>query len=546
MACHLPATELYDFVKKEKSIQDMRKEFSVDGLQMFLLHFLKTYSRDDLPGHVKRELKLAKKTIRCSVYNMASKSKDLLTSKFFHIDWIFPALGCFEQLYQFPFRNDSEYIFYLLKFRYQQQYSRCPIPKIPFCLSRLVPEQIEMIHDLATLDEEADTNTRVYQPKETAHEEFMMSMRAIEEAAWRGCHHEVLAYATNVLCNENMLFHPYWKKYYFYVWGELAVSLAKLNMPSTFPYSCLEKMKEFAVRCISFELDALLYEQKVASASCKYEIEEKLFLKICKLVPKHSAFLRNSVLVHMSCKKRQIEDMLAEAFARRQDGFDNFNNYFQMDVRKNFMVKFEDSIENECEKHKTLMYKFCSIFKNERKRLIFEQELMLIQLYEELLMSIKYQYGSKSKWNMVAASLATTNCHERHFVSFHNKTSTSENYLYEMMTLKRELEKQTKVNNHQVWANICFTHFLMLKAVDSSAEIKNFFHLEAMKIFSFHNNPRAVRMETHLVQHQQLPPFAFAEHVIEPHCTIQWILRNAPKVKHFVSILLKKKNQFKT
>ena len=68
---------------------------------------------------------------------------------------------------------------------------------------------------LTVLDEE-DRNTRVYKPRNTKHEEFMVCMNAIAENAWRGAHHEVLAYAALVLCNDDMLYNQYWKKYYFF------------------------------------------------------------------------------------------------------------------------------------------------------------------------------------------------------------------------------------------------------------------------------------------------------------------------------------------
>jgi hypothetical protein len=549
MACNLPPAELSDFVTKEKTIQDLRKDFTVDGLQTFLMHFLKTYSRTDLPKYIKSEMKLAKKTIKNAIYTMANaRTKKMSNWRFFHIDWVFPALGCFNQFYQFSFRNDSEYIFYLLKFRHQQQYGRYPVPAVPFCLSRLVPERDLMIHHLATLDDESDRNTRQYCPKDTKHEEFLMSMRAIAEGAWRGSHHEVLAFATHILCNDDILFHPYWKKYYFFVWGEVAVSLAKLNMPQTFSYSCLEKMKDYAEKCFSFDLDTLLYQQKVASAYGKHEMEELLFERILEHVPKHSCFFRNAIMVHMSCVKKQIEDLLAKSFSFRKQGINTFNSFFGMDVRKNAMVKFEDGIEDLIDKHKLLMHKMCCTFKNEKKRTVFEQQLALMQLYEELLMSIKYQYGSKNKWNLIEASLVLTNAHEKHFATFYNKGHmTDDEYMAKMATIKRELEKQTKVTNHQVWADVCFSHFLMLTVVGFERQhVLDYFYDEAHNIYNFHKHPRALTMKMHLVEHSQYPQdFGNAvEPTIEKNVTIQWLIRNAPNVKQFIRLGISSAERF--
>ena len=553
MACNLPPIELADFVRREKTLQSMRKDFTIDGIQMFLLHFFKTYSRPDLPGYVRRELKLAKKLIKTEAYNIAaSRSKNSTNWRFYHIDWVFPALGCFNQLYQFSYRNDSEYIFYLLKFRHQRQYGRYPVPKVPFCLSRLVPEQDYMINDLRTLDDETTKNTRSYIPKDTKHEEFLMAMRAIVEGAWRECHQEVLAFAAFVLCNEDMLYNPYWKKYFFYVWGELAVSLAELNLPETFAYSCLEKMKNYGINCISFELDTLLYEQKVQSAFGKYELEELTFHKMMELVPKHSVFFYNSLKVHLVSFRRNVEDLLAKAFAYRKDGIDTFNTYFGMEVRKNALVKFENRIEELLEKHKRLMHRMCATVSNEKKRIVFEEQLVLIRLYEELLMTIKYNYGSENKWRLVESSLAVSESHERHFVSFYRGLAGVEDhqqeqhYLSKLNEIKTKIEKQTKVVNHVAWAHVCFTHLFMLKAVDLELpNVENFLFDEAMGIYKIHDHPRALTIKAHLIQHTQENSFVIREPAkIEKNCTIQWLIRNGPKVKQYIRLGISSAERF--
>ena len=540
MACNLPPTELGDFVRKGKTLHDMRKDFTVDGIQMFLLHFFKTYSRSaDLPNYVRHELKLAKKLLKTSVYNMAaSRSKNSTNWRFFHIDWVFPALGCFTQLYQFSFRNESEYIFYILKFRHQRQYGRYPVPNVPFCLSRLVPEQNHMINDLRTLDDETTRNTRSYIAKDTKQEEFLMSMRAIVEGAWRECHHEVLAFSTVVLCNEDMLYNAYWKKYYFYVWGELAVTLAALNLPETFAYSCLEKMKDYAEKCISFEIDTLLYEQKVHTAFGKFNLAECFFNKIMELVPKHSCFFFNSIKVHMLCFKQHVEDLLAKAFAYRKEGENDFNTFFGMDVRKNALVKFEDSIEELFAQHKKLMHKMCATISNEKKRIVFEEQLMLIRLYEELLMTIKYNYGSENNWHLVEASLVTSERHERHFMSYYKGPVEEEHYLCKLKEIKKKITTQTKVVNHLAWAHVCFTHLLMLKAVNiERPDLEEFLYAEALPIYKIHDHPRALTIKAHLVEYTQDNSFAFKEPAtIEKNCTIQWLIRNGPKVKQYIRL----------
>jgi hypothetical protein len=557
LACNLPPEELSDFVLTETSLKSLKQSYSIDGIQMFLLHFLKTYSRDDLPDYVKREMKVAKKSIasQCYKLSLSNKTTKREYSKFCHIDWTFVALGCFTQFLSVGYNTELEYIFFLLKFRQQQQCIRSPVPHVPFCLSRLIPEQECLLDQLASVDE-FEKNTREYRPRKTKHEEFMVCMTAIAENAWRGAHHEVLAYAALVLCNDDMLHNPYWKKYYFFVWGELAVSLAKLNMPESFSQSCLAKMKEYAVKCISFELDSLLYEQKVASAYRHFTKEKKLMKLILSLVPKHSRFYRNSLMVHLSSRKREFENMLAFAYVVRLEETDEANAFFGFDIRQSSTAKFLDLIEDQLAEHKQLMHKACATFKNGFKNAIFHQHLLLVQMYDDVMSFMKYGWTMKRTWRMNEACLANSTCHERHFVSFHTKFTDEHTYKREMLAIKRELELQTKVVNHQTWADICFTHFLLIQTVNNnsntnnsnnSLEILEFFRQEAIKIYDFHNNHFRKVFLVDAVRHNFSLKNSSEEEdepKIEPHCTIQWIIRNAPNVKKLIRLGISSADRF--
>ena len=543
LACNLPPQELVDFILSETTLKSLKEKYSIDGIQMLMLHFLKTYSRNDLPDYIKKELKLAKKFLKSECYKLSLNNKTNKSeySKYCHIDWTFVALGCFNQLLSCGYNNSLEYIFFKSKFREHQNCVRSPIPHTPFCLSRLIPERECFIEHLTVLEE--DRNTRVYKPRNTKHEEFMVGMNAIAENAWRGAHHEVLAHAAVLLCNDDMLYNQYWKKYYFFVWGELAVSLAKLNMPETFSHSCLTKMKEFSVKCISFDLDTLLYEQKVASAYRQCDKEKKIMKLILTLVPKHSRFYRNSVMVHLSSRKREFENMLAYAYLVRKERTDDPAKYFGFDLKQSAMTRFEDSILDQLVEHKQLLHKMCATFKRESRCEIFKQQLLLVEMYDDLLSFIKFGWKLKRKWRMIEASLANSTCNERHFVSFHLKFIDEDTYKRQMLALKRDVEIQTKVVNHQAWANICFSHFLFLKAVDSTAEILDFFRQEALQIYSFHNNKRKRFLVDDLAHTFNLET-CDEEPKIEPHCTIQWIIRNAPNVKGFIRLGISSAERF--
>lgn len=547
LARNLPPAELADFVMYKTTLYSLKNQYSVDGLQRFLLHFLKTYSRTDLPDYVKAEMKMAKKRIKSQCYKLSvsNKSSKREHSKYCHIDWTIVALGCFHQFLSCAYSNSLEYIFFLLKFRQQQHFIRSPVPQIPFCLSRLIPQHECLMEHLTTLDDE-DLNTRVYRPRETKHEEFMVVMTAIAENAWRGAHHEVLAYAALALCNDEMHYNPYWRKYYFFVWGEVAVSLAKLNMPETFAHSCLANMSEFALNCVSFELDTLLYKQKVASAYRQCEQEKKYMKMILSIAPKHSRFYRNSVLVHLSSRKREFENMLAYSYTIRKDESGVLQRESAFDRKPSQVSKFEDSMENQLMEYKKFLHTMCATFGRESKMAIFRQHLVLVDLYDILLSFLKCGWKFKADWARITSSLATTTCDERHFASFHNDDLHESMYSIVMSRLKKDLSLQTKVVNHQVWANVCFTHFLFLTIVDCKANIVEYFRQEALQIYQFHNNSHRKTFLMENVAHNFNMETCKEEPKIEKPCTIQWILRNAPNVKQLVRLGISSAARFDT
>ncbi len=154
--------------------------------------------------------------------------------------------------------------------------------------------------------------------------------------------------------------------------------------------------------------------------------------------------------------------------------------------------------------------------------------------------------GNFKKWTMIEASLAITSCDKLYFVSFHTDNIDEDAYKFQMLRLNRDLGLQTKVVNHQAWANMCFFQFLYLTIVNCSSEIVDFFWQEALEIYSFHNNShRKIFLVPSLAQTFKLKTCQ-EEPKIEPHCTIQWIIRNAPNVKKLIRLGISSAEWFDT
>ena len=541
LAVHLQPNELADFVNKNKTIAVMRQQFTNDGIQRFLLHFFKTYQRADLKPWVKLELKKAKKAIYHGVYQMAADvGGDALRHQ--KLDWVLTALGCFQQLYQFHSMAYTEWKFFSLKFRFRQEFGRYPIPKIPFSMKPFIPDTDFMLVDITPLDSDEDFNNRLFTPKGEKYEQFMLLLRAFEEATWRGSHNEVLAYAAQLLDNDDMAQHSCWGKYFLYIWGGLAVTCAELHLPFTVAFSCLNKMTPL-VKCISNEIDLNHYTQQVHAAYGRGDEEERLFSTIMDVVSKHSAFFMKATVVHMSAKKREIEDMLMQAYAKRQVISDSAANvFFKMDIKKNRLNKYEDKIVVKCNKLVTLMHTCCSLTCNKLKRNVFNQEIAIIELYLTLLERIKNPVSYISSLNKLDANLKETKSHCKHFVAFWNKSIDFDQYIEEMNKIKVAIQRNTRIVNHQAWADVGYVHLLMFKVVTGVFVVGNNLqeHTENLyttthDIYAAYENPRAERLEKNytLCEEYDTPTYYDLEQVFamktDPTFSIFRLVKGAPQ-----------------
>ena len=296
-ACHLPPYELADFLKLNKYMYGLGNYCTTNGLQKFLFHFFKTYERFDLKPVTKAELKRAKRCLKWSVFDMTRKGM----KKNEKLDWVLTSLGLLKQLDQFDARLLFEFRFYALKFRHEKKCVRFPIPDVLFTLSRIVPEKDYSESDLPDLDDDHVRHEEEYQAPLDVETQFFTLLCGMEESMWRGSHHEVLAYAAHILCEQKFHALRVLQKYFLHVWGNLAVSLAKLHIPEYFTLSCLDKMNP---TCFAFEIDAMHFKQQVLAAYEQYDKEEKLFQEMIEIVPTYSAFFRKIVVVHMSAVEK--------------------------------------------------------------------------------------------------------------------------------------------------------------------------------------------------------------------------------------------------
>ena len=428
----------------------------------------------------------------------------------------------FKQLEQFDSRFLTEFRFYALKFRHEKQYLRYPLPRVHFSLSRIVPEKDYSECDLPDLDDDFEKHRNEFDGPLEVKNHFFLILCAMEESMWRGSHHDVLAYGADLLCDPKFENHPLLEKYFLFVWGNLAVSLAKLHLPELFPMSCLEKM---IPKCFAFQIDAMHFKQQVMAAYEQYDDEEKIFLELMDLVPTYSAFYRKIVFVHMSATEKKLEDMLMEIFAQHVLIEQNPH------LGGSAVRRIEKALHKECEKHMKLMHVLCSITKSKEFCEDYEKQILMMKLYQEMQKCFE-NLCRVEDFHITASGLDN---HVTFSWNLKIHVDSFEEYYQQMMDLKRELQKQTRMVYPKVWADVCYFHLLFLKALrDPQPNVfSELLYNDAVFIYSNLDHPRAGRLEKLFKKQDSFEAPKF-ETKVNPNCTILWLVKNAPRVKGLV------------
>jgi hypothetical protein len=519
-ACHLPPTEIVDFMRMNKFLYGLKGYFTPSALQKFLLHFYKTYERTDLKRYTKQYMKRVKKCMKWAVFDITREEMKQARP----LDWVITSLGCFKQLEQFDARFVTEFRFFSLKFRHERQYLRFPIPKVPFMLSRIVPEKDYSESDLPELDDDFEKHKTAYLGPIDLKNEFFTLLCAMEEGVWRGSHHEVLAYGAQLLCEEKFLSSQVLQKYYLFVWGNMAVSLSKLHVPELFPLSCLEKM---IPQCFAFKIDAMHFKQQVMAAYEQYEEEEELFSQMFEIIPTCSFFFRKIVIVHMSAVQKMVEDMLMEIYGGLKMCENKRDDHLQDEINR--LVK---RLLKECDKNIKLMHVLCSITKSCEYLEDYEHQISVMKVYKEICVCFQMEWVTEQDFHPIMVNI-------RNHISFpwnyKIKVDTFNEYHQQLFDLKRELQKQTRMVYPKAWADVCYFQLLFLKAL-RDPQPQNFtdvLYYDAVFIYSLLNHPREKRLENLYKRHQPFTKPRF-EDKVESMCSILWLVKNAPRVKTLI------------
>ena len=517
-ACHLPPEELLDFLKLNNYSAGLMKALTTDGFQRFLLHLLKTIENDKLPLNLRRDFKTELAKLNMDVHDF---NTDVEKSKKPFV-WFIAALGCFGRFVQFVYHNIYEHAFYLLKFRERQGNMRYPIPQVPKVFLRIVPQNDCL--ELPNLGPTVTPFLCAYKNPLDFREHFFLLLCAFQEARWRGCHHEVFAYAMHIMSEEKFMNDPLLQKYQLHLWGGLSVSLAKIHTPEVYALSCLAKTKSF-VKCFSNVIDVLLLKQQVMAAFQQYAVEDACFRDMMELVPMSSNFFRQSVIIHMSCQTKKLEDTLLELWSRKKristEGLENSKAFGRLAV----------TFEKECLKHKRWMHMLCGKTDCLAYVKTYEQQIFLMDLFIELGRRCYNLGGNDVELKRIIFNLSDQHSQLKPLLQFVTQEISFEQYYTTMHCTKQAIQKQTKTMEPLAWADVCYMQLIAFKLFRNvEPEVcSSEFYEDAHKIYKHNEHPRAERLETHYRDKRDYRPRAFQDN-INHFCSIMWIAKTAPRV----------------
>ena len=377
-ACQLKAVDLAEFIEVNKGLLKIKEKFSVDGFQRFIMHFYQTFEKNDLHESTKKKLdnchyKFVEDFKRYKVKTKFNDKNQLEYRTYF--DWDTGSLGLSYDICQQNFAHKTnEFRFFSSKFQNIVVSHRLVPPEIPAKLEDLIPKE----EDIDTTCLAVAWGEKYPQPEKKSDvpiDAFFEKLLAMSESFKNQAYLEVLAYAVDILSYNLYQFYPGIVHYLFYVWGILAVTLAKLRFEPVYAFSCIHVMKKY-VRFYADEIDALFYQQQVYAAFGMYDDEDKIFQQLMPMIAKISDFYDQIVRVHFHAQIQNIENYLFQIKCFNQDVETKWN--LECISRKHKLLR---KIKQKILKLQQFFYLECSKL-SEIKMSTFLINIEILELYK--------------------------------------------------------------------------------------------------------------------------------------------------------------------
>ena len=537
MVPYMKALELCEFISSYGGIMKIKKKFSTDGFQRFFLHFFKLLDKQPHPKTrelLTQQLNAFKKNYHQHLDYFVPKRAgvQMYEKRLSVIDWPVHSLGiCFDQ------SSDNTLDFFFFKSKFQSSrfmHIRCPAPVLPNEWIHYLPNHVNtnlLPHmDMATFPK------RPFQDKKCVRNQFFRRLLTMTEA-FVGCrNHEVLAYGCELLSRNDFFNHPQLHKYYLYVYGEIAVTLARCNIDYAWTLTFLNKAKEFAT-VYSQKLDVLLYQQKVYFNYDLYDKENIAFERIFKHVPLISKFYMETFRIHVQCIAFKIENYICQALCYKRS---NVKNQKTKDLFHRSVTRISALIVEE----KRFIYK--CLAKQQTDEQDFKLALLLFDVYHTCLDKLK-QCPTTYLFSEKTDSFSLQFSEHDHFLKIFFKHEYQPEY-YNIFWFNREMDSLKKIysirwrmQNHERWGHVCFTLFLMFQVLVDKASLALDWLEQAMTIYEINNS---ARYQTCKHLKNKTIDFVKDRHDTTPRpCEIPYLLKENKKVAELVKLGILSANQ---
>ena len=140
---------------------------------------------------------------------------------------------------------------------------------------------------------------------------FFLNLKGMAQSNSRGAYHEAIALGTGVIVEHKPL-HSFDRQFNFYLYGMMALSMAKMFVEKKAVFGCLAHAKSF-LHCESFKITFAYFLQSIFATWGHFKLENKIFEDMfysdfCLPIP--SALFKKMFAVHFESEIKRIENCL--------------------------------------------------------------------------------------------------------------------------------------------------------------------------------------------------------------------------------------------
>lgn len=456
IVAEMSAFDLCDFIKMEGGIANIKKKFSTNGFQRFFLRFVLTMDSSTVHYDTRNQMIRHMVTFQDEYNQNIDYDEDMFCEKnYFHVhksnDWCLQSLGL---LYKFspPAAEQVpiEIEFYRSKFWKKAMTKRLPIPIIP-------PEW--------NLPKNVNTDVLYYPVTNLVREklveenclriQFFNRLVGMTESFSRDRYHETLAYGFDLLAQTHFLEYPHIYKYYLYIYGMLAVTLAQMNIEFKWCLAFIKKAQQFMVYH-SQRLDIFLYEQMMYSHFNAYNSANKAFVQLFTDLPTNSLFYVSSFNTRLKYFEFRIETNLLKILCYK-------NATIQTQEMRDLQARLIKLVDYYITKEKQFIHQCLGIKQN--VPLAIEVGLAICEVYKLCLDILKngYRVPSNDKLLHLGHQLGKSS-NFRHLFFYHIAQPDIygiSHFHIRMNKMEETVQESTHFKNHEQFGECCFSYFIL-------------------------------------------------------------------------------------